>query len=68
MSDPRTYITIAFFIATGEPPLCMAVSVLFALRNAIDGARENAGDNDWYRFGKKNITLIYVEVSLYLYF
>lgn len=46
----------------------MAVSVLFALRNAIDGARENAGDNDWYRFGKKNITLIYVEVSLYLYF
>lgn len=40
------------FLATGEPPLCMSVSVFFALRNAIDAARKDAGDDEWYRMGK----------------
>lgn len=35
--------------ATGEPPLCMSVSVLFALRNAVDAARSDAGNSDWYQ-------------------
>ena len=38
--------------ATGEPPLCMAVSVLFALRNAIQHARNDAGESDWFQMGK----------------
>lgn len=35
--------------ATGEPPLCMAVSVFFALRNAIDAARSDAGNSEWFQ-------------------
>jgi xanthine dehydrogenase/oxidase len=35
--------------ATGEPPLCMSVGILFALRNAIDSARQDAGNNDYYQ-------------------
>ena len=38
-------------IATGEPPLCMAVSVFFALRNAIDAARNDAGNSEWFQMG-----------------
>jgi len=34
--------------ATGEPPLCMSVSVLFALRHALDAARTEAGHPGWY--------------------
>ena len=29
----------------------MSVSVLFALRNAVDAARIDAGNPDWYRMG-----------------
>ncbi|KAK7794360.1 hypothetical protein R5R35_007242 [Gryllus longicercus] len=37
--------------ATGEPPLCMSCVVLFALRNALDSARKNAGKSEkWYKF------------------
>jgi len=32
--------------ATGEPPLCLGVTVLFALRDAIDSARKDAGISD----------------------
>ena len=39
------------FLATGEHPLCMSVSVLFAIRNAIDAAREDAGNMEWYQLG-----------------
>jgi len=35
--------------ATGEPPICMSISVLFALRNAIDAARKDAGQPEWYQ-------------------
>jgi len=35
--------------ATGEPPLCSSVCVLFALKNAIDSARKDAGNTDWYQ-------------------
>jgi hypothetical protein len=38
--------------ATGEPPLCLSVSVLFALKNAIDSARKDAGNTDWYQISK----------------
>jgi xanthine dehydrogenase molybdopterin-binding subunit B len=38
--------------ATGEPPLCMSCSVLFALRYALDSARKEAGKPDeWYQIG-----------------
>ncbi|CAG7828319.1 unnamed protein product [Allacma fusca] len=33
--------------ATGEPPLCMGISVLFALRHAIYAARRDAGVTDY---------------------
>lgn len=51
------YIYYLFFIyyvlATGEPPFCLSFSVLLAIRNAIDAARKDAGNNDaWYRLGK----------------
>jgi len=36
--------------ATGEPPLCLGVTVLFALRDAIDSARKDAGvSGDFYQ-------------------
>ncbi|CAL8110876.1 unnamed protein product [Orchesella dallaii] len=35
--------------ATGEPPLNMSCSVIFALRNAIDSARREAGNHSWYQ-------------------
>ncbi|PNF21137.1 hypothetical protein B7P43_G05077 [Cryptotermes secundus] len=35
--------------ATGEPPLCMSCVILFALRNALSAARQDAGKPDeWY--------------------
>jgi xanthine dehydrogenase/oxidase len=34
--------------ATGEPPICMSVSVFFAIRNAVEAARKEAGDSDWF--------------------
>jgi len=38
--------------ATGEPPLCMSCSVLFALRYALDSARKEAGKpEEWYQIG-----------------
>ncbi|CAL8110869.1 unnamed protein product [Orchesella dallaii] len=35
--------------ATAEPPLNMSVSVMFAIRNAIDSARKDVGNLEWYR-------------------
>ncbi|XP_021954654.1 xanthine dehydrogenase [Folsomia candida] len=34
--------------ATGEPPQCSAVAVLFALKNAIYAARQDAGHDEWF--------------------
>ncbi|CAL8110871.1 unnamed protein product [Orchesella dallaii] len=35
--------------ATGEPPLNMSCSVIFALRNAIDSARREIENTSWYQ-------------------
>jgi len=35
--------------ATGEPPLCSSISVLFAIKNAIYAARQDAGHNEWFQ-------------------
>ncbi|KOC64413.1 Aldehyde oxidase 2 [Habropoda laboriosa] len=36
--------------ATGEPPLCMGYVILIAIRNALNSAREDAGDkNPWFK-------------------
>ncbi|CAG7835136.1 unnamed protein product [Allacma fusca] len=35
--------------ATGEPPLCLAVAVLFAIKNAIKAARSDAGNTEWFQ-------------------
>nr|CAD7265322.1 unnamed protein product [Timema shepardi] len=36
--------------ATGEPPLCMSCSALFALKNALYSARQDAGAEDkWFQ-------------------
>lgn len=51
----NNYFTYLEFInlATGEPPLCMSVTVLFAIRNAIDAARSDSGDSSWYQMSKQ---------------
>ncbi|XP_065561755.1 uncharacterized protein LOC136028074 isoform X2 [Artemia franciscana] len=36
--------------AVGEPPLCLSVSVLNALRHAISSARKDAGIEKWFQF------------------
>nr|CAD7448728.1 unnamed protein product [Timema bartmani] len=37
-------------LATGEPPLCMSCSALFALKNALYSARQDAGAGDkWFQ-------------------
>lgn len=64
--DLREIKCFVDFLATGEPPLCMAVSVLFALRNAIDDARRDAGDEAWYRFGKTDILFAKIQKSYFL--
>jgi xanthine dehydrogenase molybdopterin-binding subunit B len=52
--------------ATGEPPLCMSCSVLFALRHALDSARKEAGKPDeWYQIGML-ISLILKSIYLVL--
>ncbi|XP_055379733.1 xanthine dehydrogenase-like [Condylostylus longicornis] len=38
--------------ATGEPAICLSVSILFALRMALDSARKNAGiEENWFHMG-----------------
>lgn len=38
--------------ATGEPPCCLAVSVIFALQHAMQSARHDAGlQKEWIRLG-----------------
>jgi len=45
-------VCTCFVTATGEPPLCMSCSVLFALRYALDSARKEAGKpEEWYQIG-----------------
>ncbi|CAL8082189.1 unnamed protein product [Orchesella dallaii] len=35
--------------ATGEPPLVMSCCILFAIRNAIQSARNDAGNTEWFQ-------------------
>ncbi|ODM92327.1 Abscisic-aldehyde oxidase [Orchesella cincta] len=35
--------------ATGEPPLLMSCSVMYAIRNAIQAARNDAGNTEWFQ-------------------
>ncbi|CAG7720322.1 unnamed protein product [Allacma fusca] len=35
--------------STGEPALCVAVAVLFAIKNAIKAARKDAGNTEWFQ-------------------
>lgn len=51
----KIYLIITF-LATGEPPICMSSSVFFALRNAVDAARKDAGESPWYQMGALNLT------------
>lgn len=37
--------------ATGEPPLCMSIVVIFALRHALESARKDAGIVGWFEMG-----------------
>ena len=47
--------------ATGEPPLCMSCVILFALRNALSAARQDAGQPDeWYKMGKSSLCFVTV--------
>ena len=38
--------------ATGEPAILMSISILFALRNALDSARQDAGLSGWWQLSK----------------
>ena len=38
--------------STGEPPLCTSVAVVFAIKQAIDSARQDAGNFDHYQLSK----------------
>ncbi|XP_076232212.1 xanthine dehydrogenase/oxidase [Calliopsis andreniformis] len=50
-------LTVLRSKATGEPPFCMSFAVPLAIRNAIDSARKDAGNNDpWYRLDGPVVT------------
>ena len=50
--------------ATGEPPLCMSCVILFALRNALSAARQDAGEPDeWYKMGKSSLCFVTVRTE-----
>lgn len=42
-----------FVSATGEPPLCLSIGLVFAIRNALESARkENGKMENWFDLGK----------------
>ncbi len=57
VSNFKKIYMMKIILATGEPPLCMSVSVLFALRNAVCAARSDSGISDWYQMGKSYILI-----------
>lgn len=44
---------LSIHTATGEPAFCMAIVVIFALRNALTSARTDAGlpVDEWFHLG-----------------
>lgn len=54
----RNYLNLTFFLisAVSEPPTCLAISVAFALREAIVSSREETGypRTKWFNVGKKS--------------
>lgn len=40
------------FLATGEMGICMSICAVFALRHALDSARNDAGIDAWYELGE----------------
>lgn len=46
-------MNIIFSLATGEPPLCMSLTLIMALRQALISARKDAGlSGEWFLFSK----------------
>lgn len=52
------YISIKFqsavlliCLATGEPPLLLSLSAVFAMRKALEAARHDAGNDEWPDIG-----------------
>ena len=39
-------------LASGEAPICLTITIVLALRNAIAAARKDAGQTGWFRMGK----------------
>jgi xanthine dehydrogenase/oxidase len=50
--------------ATGEPPLCLSVAALFAIKNAIKAARKDAGNTDWFPLDGPVTPEVVVNLSL----
>ena len=48
----------------GEPPLCMSCSALFAVKRAIEEARKDMGNEDFFPLCKFVRTAILEELSL----
>jgi xanthine dehydrogenase molybdopterin-binding subunit B len=49
---------LCYILAVGEPPLCMAIVSVFALRHALDSARKDSGITDdlFYHLGAPSTT------------
>ena len=47
----------SFFLAVGEPPLCMSSAVLYAVKRAIESARQDAGNDQPFTLCKSTIKL-----------
>ena len=61
-------ITISsFFLAVGEPPLCMSSSVLFAIKRAVESARQDAGNDQPFTLCKSTISWpMYMHAIIFL--
>ena len=55
-----------YFVATGEPAICMAVSVFFAIRDALNSARKDSGINGWWQFGKNVEAKYFLIIEIFL--
>ena len=46
------YNFLILFTASGEPPMCMSCSVLFAVKKAIESARKEIDNKDFFALCK----------------